>query len=72
MKHPKGILYADFKLLSRIECKTNCIFFKISKICVVMQSGCYGDFAPILECRQHNRKFGLTRELSMMIYIHLT
>ena len=72
MKHPKGILYDDFMLLSRIECKKNCIFFKISKIRVAMQSGCYGDFAPILECRTHNCKFGLTRELSMMIYIHLT
>ena len=48
------------------------IFFKISKIYVAMQSGCYGDFAPILECRTHNFKFGLTRELSMMINIHLT
>ena len=47
-------------------------FFKISKIYVAMQSGCYGDFAPILECRANNFKFGLTRELSMMIYIHLT
>ena len=31
MKHHKGILYDDFMLLSRIECKKNCIFFKISK-----------------------------------------
>ena len=47
-------------------------FFKISKIYVAMQSGCYGDYAPILECRTHNLKFGLTRELCMMINIHLT
>ena len=31
MKHHKGILYDGFMLLSRIECKKNCIFFKISK-----------------------------------------
>ena len=37
-----------------------------------MQNGCYGDFAPILECRTHNVKRDLTRELSMMIYLHLT
>ena len=72
MKHHKGILYDDFMFLSRIECKKNCIFFKISNIYVAMQSGCYGDFAPIFECRTHNSKFGLTRELSMMINIHLT
>ena len=72
MKHHKGILYDDFMLLSRIECKKNCIFFKISKIYAAMQSGCYGDFAPIIECRTHNFKFGLTRELSMMNNIHLT
>ena len=27
MKHHKCILYDDFMLLSRIECKKNCIFF---------------------------------------------
>ena len=31
MKHHKGILYDGFMLLSRIECKKNCNFFKISK-----------------------------------------
>ena len=31
MKHHKGILNDGFMLLSRIECKKNCIFFKISK-----------------------------------------
>ena len=31
MKHHKGILYDGFMLLSRIDCKKNCIFFKISK-----------------------------------------
>ena len=72
MKHHKGILYDDFMLLSRIECKKNCIFFQNFKIYVAMQSGCYGVFAPILECRTHNVKFGLTRELSMMINLHLT
>ena len=45
---------------------------KIAKIYVAMQSGCYGDFAPVIECRTQNFKFVLTRELSMMIYIHLT
>ena len=45
MKHHKGILYDGFMLLSRIECKKNCIFFKVY---VAMKSGCYGDFASIL------------------------
>ena len=31
MKHHKGILYDGFMLLSRIECKKNYNFFKISK-----------------------------------------
>ena len=31
MKNHKGILYDGFMLLSRIECKKNCNFFKISK-----------------------------------------
>ena len=31
MKHHKGILYNDFMLLSRIECKKNCIFSKFQK-----------------------------------------
>ena len=31
MKHHKGILYDGFMLLSKIECKKNYIFFKISK-----------------------------------------
>ena len=31
MKHHKGMLYDGFMLLSRIECKKNCSFFKISK-----------------------------------------
>ena len=67
MKHHKGILYDDVMLLSRIEFKKIAFFFQNFKnIC------CYGDFAPILECRTHNFKIGLTRELSMMIYIHLT
>ena len=44
------------------------IFFKILKY---MQSGCYGDFAPILECRTLI-KCGFTRELSVMINLHLT
>ena len=46
--------------------------FQNFKIYVAMQNGCYGDFAPILECRTHNVKFGLTRELSVMINLHLT
>ena len=72
MKNHKGILYDGFVLLSRIECKKNCnLFFSNFKIYVAMQSGCYGDFAPILECRTLV-KCGLTRELSMMINLHLT
>ena len=47
-------------------------FLQNFKIYVAMQSGCYADFAPIIECRTHNVKFGLTRELSMMINLHLT
>ena len=47
-------------------------FFQNFNIYVAMQSGCYGDFAPILESRTHNVKFGLTRELNMMINLHLT
>ena len=66
MKHHKSILYDGFMLLSRIECKKNCIFFQNFKMYVAMQSGCYGDFAPILECRTLV-KLGLTRELYMMI-----
>ena len=31
MKNHKGILYDGFLLLSGIECKKNCNFFKISK-----------------------------------------
>ena len=31
MKNHKGILYEGVMLLSRIECKKNCNFFKISK-----------------------------------------
>ena len=31
MKHHKGMLYDSIMLLSRIECKKNCNFFKISK-----------------------------------------
>ena len=65
MKHHKGMLYDSIMLLSRIECKKNC------KIYVALQSGCYGDFAPILECRTRV-KCGLTRELSMMFNLHLT
>ena len=42
-------------------------FFQNFKIYVAMQSDCNGDFAPILECRTHNVKVGLTRELSMMM-----
>ena len=61
MKHHKGILYDDLMLLSIkyriIKSKKNCKFFKISKIFVAMQNGCYGDFAPILECRTHNVKY---------------
>ena len=45
--------------------------FQNFKIYVAMQSGCYGDFAPIRECRTLV-KCGLTRELSMMINLHLT
>ena len=71
MKHHKVIMYDGLMLLSRIECKKNCNFFKIKKKYVAMQSGCYGDFAPILECRTLV-KCGLTRELSMMINLHLT
>ena len=71
MKHHKGILYDDFMLLSRIECKKIAIFQNF-KIYVAMQSCCYGNFAPILECRTNNVKFGLTRELSMMINLPLT
>ena len=71
MKHHKGILYDGFMLLSRIECKKNYIFFLNFKIYVPMQSGCYGDFAQILEYRTLV-KCGLTRELSMMINLRLT
>ena len=46
-------------------------FFQNFKMYVAMQSSCYGDFAPILECRTLV-KCGLTRELSMMINLHLT
>ena len=51
MKHHKGISYNGFMLLSRTGCKKYCIFFQNFKIYVAMQSGCYEDFAPILECR---------------------
>ena len=47
------------------------VFFQNFKIYVAMQGGCYGDFAPILECRTLV-KCGSTRELSMMINLHLT
>ena len=36
--------------------------FQNFKIYVAMQNGCYGNFAPILECRTLV-KCGLTREL---------
>ena len=55
MKHHKGILYDDFMFLSIeysiIESERNCKFFKISKYRLLCQNSCYGDFAPILECR---------------------
>ena len=60
MKHHKGILYDDFMFLSieyRInESKKKMIFFQNFKIYVAMQIGCYGDFAPILECSTHTVK----------------
>ena len=71
MKHQNGILYDGIMLLSRIECKKNYNFFQNFKIYVAMQSGCYSDFAQILECRTLV-KCGLTRELAMMINLHLT
>ena len=62
MKHHKGILYDDFMFLSKeyrmIESKKNCKFFQDFKIYVAMQNGCYGDFAPILECKTRNVKCG--------------
>ena len=51
--------------------RKNAFFFQNFKIYVAMQSGCYGDFAPILE-RMTLVKCGLTRELSIMINLHLT
>ena len=47
MKRHKGILYDGFMLLSRIECKKNCIFFKISKymlLCKVVTMGIWHQF----------------------------
>ena len=41
-----------------IESKKNVLFFQNFKIYVAMQNGCYGDFAPILECRTRYVKCG--------------
>ena len=75
MKNHKGILYDDLMLLSIdnriIESEKNCNSFKISKYMLLCQNSCYGDFAPILECRTQLSNV-TKQELSMMIHLHLT
>ena len=66
MKHHKGIVYDGFMLLSRIECKKNCIFFKISKYILLCK------VVPMVILHHFLSAYGLTRELSMMINLHLT
>ena len=73
MKHHKSIVYDDFMHLSIEVLKVRkIVIFQNFKIYVAMQNGCYGDFEPVLEFRTHIVKFGKTRELFIVIYLHLT